>query len=66
MFFTPVPPEVASSGGVVLNWFLLALITAGIAQGKNRSGFAWFLASAVLGPFAMLLLVIFFPKEKKD
>ncbi|HWA10221.1 MAG TPA: hypothetical protein VG838_12280 [Opitutaceae bacterium] len=27
-------------------------INAGLAQGKNRSGFGWFLASLLLGPIA--------------
>lgn len=36
----------------------LALINAGIAQGKNRSGLNWFLLSLVLGPIATLCLVL--------
>lgn len=36
----------------------LALINAGIAQGKNRSGLKWFLLSLFLGPIATLCLVI--------
>lgn len=36
----------------------LALINAGIAQGKNRSGLNWFLLSLFLGPIATLCLVI--------
>ena len=36
----------------------LALINAGIAQGKNRSGLNWFLFSLVLGPIATLCLVL--------
>ena len=36
----------------------LALINAGLAQSKNRSGFAWFLASLFLGPIATLLIVL--------
>lgn len=35
----------------------LALINAGLAQAKNRSGLAWFLASLVLGPIATLMIV---------
>jgi len=35
----------------------LALINAGLAQGKNRSGLGWFLASLLLGPIATLLIV---------
>ncbi|WP_415907490.1 hypothetical protein [Oleiharenicola sp. Vm1] len=36
----------------------LALINAGLAQAKNRSGLAWFLASLLLGPIATLLIVV--------
>jgi hypothetical protein len=35
----------------------LALINAGLAQSKNRSGLAWFFASLLLGPIATLLIV---------
>ncbi|MEO0649596.1 MAG: hypothetical protein AAFZ65_02815 [Planctomycetota bacterium] len=45
-----------------VGWFTLALINAGIAQGKNRSGFNWFLLSIFLGPLATFLLVAFFAK----
>lgn len=41
-----------------LGWGSLALINAGLAQGKNRSGLAWFLLSLLLGPVATLLIVI--------
>lgn len=36
----------------------LALINAGIAQGKNRSGLNWFLLSLLLGPIATFCLVL--------
>jgi hypothetical protein len=39
-------------------WGTLALINAGLAQGKNRSGLAWFLISLLFGPLATLLIVI--------
>ncbi len=42
----------------VLGWGTLALINAGLAQGKNRSGLLWFLLSLLLGPIATFLLVI--------
>lgn len=41
-----------------VGWGSLALINAGLAQGKNRSGLNWFLLSLFLGPFATLLIVI--------
>ena len=46
----------------VVGWGTLALINAGIAQGKNRSGLTWFLVSLFLGPIATFLLVAFFEK----
>ncbi len=48
--------------GYAVGWICLALINAGIAQGKNRSGFNWFLISLLLGPVATCLLVAFFEK----
>lgn len=39
-------------------WGTLALINAGLAQSKHRSGLVWFLASLLLGPFATLVLVL--------
>jgi len=36
----------------------LALINAGLAQSKNRSGLGWFLGSLLIGPIATLLLVL--------
>lgn len=41
-----------------VGWGTLALINAGLAQGKNRSGFIWFLLSLVLGPIATFLIVV--------
>ena len=41
----------------------LALINAGLAQSKNRSGFGWFLCSFFIGPIATLLLVLLEKKE---
>ncbi len=43
-------------------WGSLALINAGLAQSKNRSGGNWFLASIFLGPIATLCLVAFCEK----
>ena len=44
--------------GYAVGWGTLALINAGLAQGKRRSGLAWFLLSLVLGPLATLLIVM--------
>ncbi|MFD2171909.1 hypothetical protein [Tumebacillus lipolyticus] len=42
-----------------VGWGTLALINAGLAQTKNRSGLAWFFLSLFLGPLATFLIVIF-------
>jgi hypothetical protein len=44
--------------GYFVGWGTLALINAGLAQGKNRSGLNWFLLSVLLGPIATLLLIL--------
>ncbi|WP_160308917.1 hypothetical protein [Paenibacillus sp. DMB20] len=41
-----------------VGWGTLALIKAGLAQGKNRSGLNWFLLVLLLGPLATFFLVI--------
>jgi len=46
----------------VVGWGTLTLINAGLAQGKNRSGLAWFLISWLLGPVATFILVAFMEK----
>jgi len=43
-------------------WMTLAMINAGIAQGKNRSGLNWFLLLLLLGPLATFILVVFYDK----
>jgi hypothetical protein len=42
---------------VGFGWGTLSLIIAGIAQGKNRSGFAWWLLGLILGPIALVILL---------
>jgi hypothetical protein len=42
----------------VIGWGTLALINAGLAQGKERSGFGWFILSLFLGPIATLAIVV--------
>ena len=49
---------VAEPGGYAVGWGTLALINAGLAQGKNRSGLAWFLVSLLLGPLATFILLL--------
>jgi ribosomal protein S27AE len=41
----------------------LALINAGLAQAKGRSGLVWWLISVFLGPIATFLIVVL-PKVK--
>jgi hypothetical protein len=41
-----------------VGWGTLALINAGLAQGKNRSGLLWFLLSLLFGPLATLVIVV--------
>ncbi|MBB6455335.1 hypothetical protein HNQ94_003835 [Salirhabdus euzebyi] len=42
----------------VVGWGTLALINAGLAQGKNRTGLNWFLLSLLLGPLATFILLL--------
>jgi hypothetical protein len=44
-----------------IGWGTLALINAGLAQGKRRSGLVWFLVSLLLGPIATLVIVVLDP-----
>jgi hypothetical protein len=44
--------------GYAVGWGALALINAGLAQGKSRSGLFWFVISLLLGPVATLLIVV--------
>ncbi|WP_196493780.1 hypothetical protein [Ornithinibacillus caprae] len=53
-------------GSYYVGWGTLALINAGIAQGKNRSGLNWFLLSLLLGPIATLSLVLFEKRESNE
>ena len=41
-----------------VGWGTLALINAGLAQGKQKSGLLWFVISVFLGPLATLILVL--------
>lgn len=49
---------VTNTGSYFVGWGTLALINAGLAQGKGRKGLNWFLISLLLGPFATLLLLV--------
>lgn len=56
---------VPSTSGYAVGWGALALINAGLAQGKGRPGGLWFLISLILGPFATLLIVLL-PRQAVD
>lgn len=51
------------AGGYAVGWGTLALINAGLAQCKGRSGLGWFLASLLLGPVSTLVIVIVGPRR---
>jgi hypothetical protein len=48
-----------------VGWGTLALINAGLAQGKNFSGLLWFLGSLFLGPLATFFIVIMDKREAR-
>ncbi len=48
---------VVQGGQYAVGLGTLALLNAGLAQSKNRSGLLWFFVSLPLGPIATLLLV---------
>jgi hypothetical protein len=48
-----------------MGWGTLALVNAGLAQSKERSGLAWWLVSLILGPIATLLIVVLPPGEER-
>ena len=47
-----------------VGWGTLALLNAGLAQSKGKSGLLWGLLSLFLGPFATLLLVTVYASSK--
>jgi hypothetical protein len=47
-----------------MGWGTLALVNAGLAQSKERSGLAWWLVSLIIGPIATLLIVVL-PKPER-
>ena len=48
-----------------IGWGTLALINAGLAQAKGRSGLFWFLVSLLAGPLATLMLVTVYADGKR-
>lgn len=55
--YKEINEEAIMENEYVVGWGTLALINAGLAQGKNRSGLNWFLISLLSGPLATLLLL---------
>jgi hypothetical protein len=51
--------DIVIDNGWYAGWGTLALVNAGLAQGKGRSGLIWFFVSLLLGPIATFLLVAF-------
>ena len=49
-----------------VGWGARALVNAGLAQTKQRSGFAWFALSLFLGPIATLFIVVLDPLEPEE
>jgi hypothetical protein len=45
-------------------WGTLALVNAGLAQAKSRSGLLWFIFSLLLGPLATFLVVVLPPVDR--
>ena len=56
--------DLPQQSSYAVGWGTLALINAGLAQAKNRSGLNWFLLSLLLGPLATLFLVLIYPLPK--
>ena len=50
------------SSNFYVGWGTLALVNAGLAQGKRRSGLNWFLLSLLFGPVATFVLVVAFDR----
>jgi hypothetical protein len=48
----------ADPSSYAIGWGTLALVNAGLAQSKNRSGLGWFILSLFLGPIATFLIVV--------
>jgi hypothetical protein len=60
-----MPADIAQQSSYAIGWGTLALINAGLAQSKKRSGLAWFLISLLLGPIATFFIVILESAKRK-
>ena len=46
-------------------WLIFAVIAIFVAMAKNRSGLNWFILTAIFGPIALVVLVLFCDTVKK-
>ena len=53
-------------GEFAVGWLTLALINAGLAQAKGRSGLWWWFGSLFFGPICTLLIVVLNPKKPEE
>lgn len=51
---------------IIVGWGTLAMIIAGIAQGKNHSGLVWFILGLIFGPLALFVLLWFEKHPEKE
>jgi hypothetical protein len=51
-------------GEYVVGWGTLALLNAGLAQAKGKSGLLWGLLSLFVGPIATLILVAVYASSR--
>ncbi|MBP6854861.1 MAG: hypothetical protein KBD26_02970 [Candidatus Pacebacteria bacterium] len=58
--------EILEDNGLYgVTYFFMTLVVAGIAQGKNRTSFAWWLASLILTPPIVLFILVVFVEKRK-
>jgi hypothetical protein len=58
-------PTFGAVPGYAVGWGTLAMINAGLAQAKNRSGLGWFIVSLILGPIATFCVVVLDKRSPK-
>lgn len=56
--------QVSQSSSFFVGWFTLSLITSGIAQSFDRTGFGWWILSLLIGPIALFILVLIGKNEE--
>lgn len=58
--------DLGAHPGYYAGWGTLALLNAGIAQGKNRSGLNWFVPSLIMGTVATFFLAAIYDPLPND